>query len=208
MKQVQRLAVPIALICGAVVFLCAHVLLQGANWPVAWELAADAGLYLLSAFAVRSLIDNRSRQELQTDAYAEEAEAKVRTVRASLRQARDGAKRIKNPNVTQLVAQIADDTELLIDKIRDASPATLQSSAVILSGHLESLNVVIRQYGEIEQRSRYFDDPATKLKAGEDALHGFEEFLVKSIKLLEQGDTLNYAVALKGLEATQYSALT
>jgi hypothetical protein len=207
-KSLQRLAVPIALIGGAVVFLCAHVLLQRANWPLGWELIADAALYLLSAFAIWSLIDNRSRQELETDAYADEAEERVRTVRAALRQARDGAKKIANPNVKQLVAQIAGDTDLLIDKIRAANPGTLQSSAVILSGHLESLNVVIQQYAEIERQARYFDDPEAKLQAGEAALHGFEEFLAKSIKLLEQGDTLNYAVALKGLEATKYSALT
>jgi hypothetical protein len=200
--------VPIALLSGAVVFLCAHLLLQRANWPLGWELVADAGLYLLSAFAVWSLIDNRSRQEMETDAYADEAEERVRMVRASLRQARDGAKKIANPNVTQLVAQIAGDTELLIERIREENPATLQSSAVILNGHLESLNVVIQQYAEIERRARYYDDPETKLRAGEQALHGFEDFLVKSIKLLEQGDTLNYAVALKGLEATKYSALT
>jgi hypothetical protein len=207
-KIAQRFAVPVALICGAVVFLCAHVLLQRANWPLAWELAADAALYLLTAFAVWSLIDNRSRQELESDAYADEAEERVRMVRTSLRQARDGAKRIRNPNVVQLIEQICGDTALLIDRIREASPNTLQSSATILGGHLESLNIVIRQYAEIEQRPRYFDDPETKLRAGESALHGFEEFLVKSIKLLEQGDTLNYAAALKGLEATQYSALT
>src|SRR5262249_7947542 len=150
---------PVALICGAVVFLCAHLLLQRANWPLGWELAADAGLYLLTAFAVWSLIDNRSRQELETDAYADEAEERVRMVRASLRQARDGAKQIRNPNVVQLIEQIRGDTALLIDRIREASPNTLQSSATILGGHLASLNIVIRQYAEIEQRPRYFDDP-------------------------------------------------
>ncbi|MBA3945092.1 MAG: hypothetical protein H0X37_11085 [Herpetosiphonaceae bacterium] len=203
-----QLAVPVALLGGVAVFGATFLVLRSANWSLVISLLVASVLFLLAATGVWLMVDTRSTRQVEFDVYSAEAELKVRAVLKQLSEIRRHAATIVAPQTKQLIEQECADTEVLITRIRERNSNALLSTATILQGHIANLVVVIDQYVDIQQHPRYFDAPDEKLRQGEAAIAGFADFLVKSIKLVERGDTLGYDVALKMLEATKYSALT
>src|SRR5262249_663330 len=137
-----------------------------------------------------------------------ETDQKLRQALQRLKEIGSYKGKIKDQATAELVQQIGVDTRALFDRVRERSPNTMQSTVVIVSGHLDSIAAVARQYVDIQDNPRYHDNAEQLLRDGSAALKSFEEFLLNSIKLIERGDTLGYTTTLKQLEATRYAVIS
>jgi predicted PurR-regulated permease PerM len=209
MKDRTQRAITIALGVGAAAFIAALFLLQAiANWSVLAALIGAIVAFILAAAGAWLIADSRGTQQLQLDAYAVETQQKMQEALAKLAALRAYIPQIHDQETAHLLGQVCDDVEKLFERIRTNNANSLLSSAVIMSGHLTSLQWVFDQYIDIQQNPRYFDNPAEKFQKGGEALRSFDQYVMNSIRLLETGQNAQFEVAIKQLEASQYSALT
>ena len=171
-------------------------------------LAGAVFAFVLAAVGSWLIVDSRSGQQLQLEAYALETQQKMREALTKLAALRAYIPQINDQETARLLGQVCDDVEKLFERIRTNNANSLQSSAVIMSGHLTSLQWVFEQYVDVQQYPRYFDNPDEALRKGAQALRSFDQYVVNSIRLLETGQNAQFEVAIKQLEASQYSALT
>ncbi|MBE3558508.1 MAG: 5-bromo-4-chloroindolyl phosphate hydrolysis family protein [Ktedonobacteraceae bacterium] len=206
--NISRYAIPIALGAGVVVFVIAFLLLGQAHWSPLVTLIAATVLFLLTALGTWFVVDSRSARQVEFDAYALEAGQKVHETRQKIEQIRRYVAQIKAPQTAVHVRQICADAEALLIRLQEKNPNTLLSSATELSGVLDELALLLDKYVDMQNYPRYYEDAPLKLQEGQAAIAAFEEFVVNSVRLVEQGETLRYDVARKMLEAKKFTRLT
>jgi hypothetical protein len=203
-----RLAIPIALGGGAVTFVIAFFLFRNANWSVLPALLISLVLFVLATVGIWYLTDSRSSRQVDLDAYALQAEQKVQAVLRQVQQIRLLAKEIQNHQITALIQDMCNDVEELLRRIRQHNPSTLLSSATTLDGYIVRMVPLVEKYIDIANYKRYYEYPDQKLQEIQGGFSSFDTYLVNSIKLITQGQSLVLDVDLQMLEAAQYRRLT
>ena len=207
MNGLTRYAIPIALLTGTGVFILAFLVLRGTHLSPLVAIIIPAVLFVIVTAVVWFVVDGRTSKQAQLDAYRLEAEAKAHAALAQVSTIRKFVGQIKSPQVAQLLTQTCDDAVQLFDRIRSGNPNSLTSSATIMLEHLKALQGMLQQYVDIQDHPRFHDNGAEKLAQAQQAIAGFDQFLVNSIRLIEKGENVTFEVDLKQLDATRFDAL-
>jgi hypothetical protein len=184
----HRLAAPAALVIAIAVFAVVFVLTRSLLWPPLLAAAAAVGAYLM--------LDDRSRLRVQSDTYADEAQAKVdealKVVRGIERLNRD----VRGPAARTALESACRYVPELFDRVRAKSPNSLYSTASQIAGHLTSLDGAVRQYLDIQRKPELYTDPEGLKRSGEAAFQRFADFALDSVRLVNQGDIAQYKANL------------
>jgi hypothetical protein len=206
--KLTKFAVPIALVAGVIAFAITFVLLSSAYWSPLLAALISLGILSLVSFAVWRLLDNRTDREAEQDAYTWEADRKVREVLAKVEQIRRYTRQISEYNVAETLEQMCEDVEQLVRRIKQRNPSGLLSQATTLDGYLVRMVPLVEKYIDITDYQRYYGSPQKKLQEIKEGFQSFDEYVVKSITLLEEGQQLILNVDLKMIEAAKYTRLT
>jgi len=206
--KLTKLAIPIALVAGVVAFAITFVLLQAAYWSTLLALLISLGILALVAWGVWKLLDNRTDRQVEQDAYALEADRKVREVLAKIGQIRTYTRQISERSVFETLQQMCADVEQLVTRIKQKNPTGLLSQATTLDGYLVRMVPLVEKFIDITSHQRYYENAQRQLQEIKGGFSSFDEYVVKSITLLEEGQQLILNVDLKMLEATKYTRLT
>jgi hypothetical protein len=206
-KALTRFAIFIALGGGAITFVVAFFLLQRANWPVVTALLISLVLFALATVGIWLMADSRSARQVEMDAYALQAEQKAHAVLEQVQQVRSLLQRIQNYQSRTTLNEMCNDVEELLRRIQKHYASDLLSSATTLDGYIIRMLPLIEKYIDIEGYARYYESPQQKLQEIQEGFQSFDNYLVNSIKLINQGQNLVLDVDLKMLEAARYRRL-
>lgn len=185
----HKLAAPLALVAAAVVFLGVFALTRSLLWPPLLAVGAALGVYLM--------VDDRSPLQAQSDSYLDEANRKVeealRTVRAVARLSRD----VRAPKARAALESACTIVPELFERVRQASPNSLYSTASQVGGHLASLEGAVKQYLDVQRNPVLYKDAEALKTSGEQAFQRFAEFALDSVRLVNQGDIAQYTANLE-----------
>src|SRR5262249_43814015 len=116
--KLTKLAIPIALVVGVVAFAITFILLSAAYWPTLLGLLISLGILVLVSWGVWKLLDNRTDRQVEQDAYALDADRKVREVLAKIGQIRTYTRQISENSVVETLQQMCADVEQLVTRIK------------------------------------------------------------------------------------------
>jgi hypothetical protein len=125
-------------------------------------------------------------------------------VKELLKKLLDARQEVRDQSLNNLLVQICTDCEAYFAR---ASRQGKQDSADVeaFTRHLHSLNDVLVRYVDIQDNSRYFEDADELLQSGYEAIEGFAELVLNSIKRDGRRGLTNFNVDTKILSAQRYS---
>ncbi|MEL4505179.1 5-bromo-4-chloroindolyl phosphate hydrolysis family protein [Luteococcus sp. H138] len=182
-----------ALLVAALVFVAMFALLADATDLI--RLFGPAVLAVMAAGGTKLMLQ-RSAAQISDEAYRDDAKGQMRACLDLVAQIRENASRARSNSLRNQVERMAQVVPELLRRVERTSPTSLYSSASQLRTHLESLDGVVRTFGDIEKNPAFYDRPQEQLVAGEQAVHRFVEFATDSIKLVNQGDLAAYQANL------------
>lgn len=189
----KRHSTLVALLAAAVVYLVMFGVLADATDLI--RLLGPAVLAVMAAGGTKLML-KRSAAQITDEAYRDDAKGQMRACLDLVGQIRDNARRAQSHSLRNEVERMAQVVPELLRRVERTSPTSLYSSASQLRTHLESLDGVVRTFGDIEKNPSFYDDPQAQLVAGEQAVRRFVEFATDSIKLVNQGDLAAYQANL------------
>jgi hypothetical protein len=185
----SKLATPVALLAAVAVFFGVFVFTHSLLWSPILAIGTAVGVYLM--------LDDRSRHQVESDNYVEDAHRKVseamRVTREILRLSRE----VAAPAARNALESACHYVPELFDRVRATSPNSLYSSASQMAGHLTSLQGAVTQYLDIQRKPHLYADPQGLMKSGEAAFQRFAEFSLESVRLVSQGDIATYKANLE-----------
>ncbi|WCC79352.1 hypothetical protein O6R08_07375 [Cutibacterium equinum] len=193
-RRARTVASAAVLAAVAVVFIVMMIILDAVA-PVP-RLAISTGLAIATAVGV-SLVMWRSPAQITDDSYNDDAEDKVRSCHRIVDEITSQGRSLDSASMKSLVRQISKVVPDLLDRVKEASPSALYSTASQLEGHLRSLSGVVNTYRDVEEHPTYYKQPDEVLLAGEQATRRFLDFAVDSIRLINQGDLAEYRANLE-----------
>ncbi|MEV0805352.1 hypothetical protein [Micromonospora sp. NPDC050200] len=184
----HRLAAPVALAAAVAAFAGVFALTGSLLWSPLLATAIAIGLYLM--------VDDRTAARIDSDSYADDANARVdealRVLRGIERLSRD----VGRPEARRAIQDACRYVPELFDRVRDRSPDSLYSTAAQVGGHLRSLDGVVRQYLDIQRQPVLYHDPERLQRDGEVAFRRFADFALDSVRLVNQGEIAQYTANL------------
>lgn len=159
------------------------------------RLAGPTVLAVLAALGTKLML-TRSAAEITDHAYREDSRDQMKACLDLVGQIRASARQVRSASLKHQVHRMAQVVPDLLRRVERTSPSSLYSSSSQLRAHLESLDVVVRTFADIEGNPAYYDQPERQLASGEQAVARFVEFATDNIKLVNQGDLAAYQANL------------
>jgi hypothetical protein len=184
----RRLAAPVALVAAVAVFGLVYAFTSSLLWAPILAVAAAIGVYLM--------LDDRSRAQVSSDSYADEAQEKVDEALKLIRGIERLAKDVNTPGARKALESACHYVPELFARVRAKAPNSLYSTASQIGGHLRSLDGAVRQYIDIQRQPVLYSDPQALRSSGEEAFQRFADFALESIRLINQGDLAQYKANL------------
>jgi hypothetical protein len=184
-----KLATSIALVAAVIIFAAVFVLTESLLWSALVAAAGAIGVYLM--------MDARTRKQVESDTYADDAEQKVDETLRLVREIRKLSRDVTSTAARGSLESACQYVPELLDRVRTNSPNSLYSSASQIGAHLASLVGVVRQYLDIQRKPAFYKEPEELQRQGEDAFRRFTEFAFDSVQLVNQGDIAAYKANLE-----------
>jgi hypothetical protein len=142
------------------------------------------------------------RRSLETDQEEVKFKASPGEVRDVLRKIQDQAPQIHDPGMRGSVMQAVSDTESYFR--RSANSTSQNRDADIFVMHLKSVRDVLTRYIDVQENPRFYDNPEELMGKGFEAINGFNEFVLQSIKDGRRSDLTQFNVDTDILSAQRY----
>jgi hypothetical protein len=114
--------------------------------------------------------------------------------------------KIQDPALRETITQMVRDTEVVFRRLRaNATPVTVETTSASFEGYLQSVLSVLDQYIDVQENTRYYDNPQGALADGRDAINGFAEYVLNSAKRAGRQDLTQFRVNTKILSAQKYA---
>lgn len=109
--------------------------------------------------------------------------------------------RIEDPDLRSLLLQIARDTEEYFQR----NTAKKDADAVAFERHFAAIEKVISKYIDVQNNQRYFDEPYQLMRRGHEAVAGFGDFVLNSVKRGTRQDLIDFRVDTDILAAQKHA---
>ncbi len=193
-------AILVALVAAAVIFTGIYLFTTSVVGGAVAGLAAGAGAYFLLA--------RSATIQLGPDNYVEDADRKVEEALVMVREIKALGRGITAPVARGLLDMACTTVPDLLARVKANSPNSLYSSASQIGAHLDSLQGAVRQYIDIQNKPAFYKDPEALKATGEQAFRRFTEFVVDSVRLVNQGDIAAYRANLETVAPPKMPELT
>lgn len=157
-------------------------------------------MFFVAAFFAWSLFFGKNREA--GDIQEVKFKASPGGVRDILRKIQDLAPRINDPHMRESVMQAISDTEAYFR--RSVQSNSQKRDADIFVAHLTSVKDVLNRYVDVQDNQRFYDNPEMLLDKGLEAITGFNEFVLQSIKDGRKSDLTQFNVDTDILRAQKY----
>jgi hypothetical protein len=194
------LATWLALAAAVVLYLVLYLLTSSWLWSALLAAIGSIGLYLM--------LDARTKAQVDSDTYADDAEEKTREVLKVVKEIRDLSRQITAPAARGSLESACASVSELLERVKVHSPDSLYSSASQIGAHLASLHGVVTQYLDIQRKPTFYKDPKTLMAAGDEAFRRFSEFALESVHLVNAGDLATYRANLETVAPPKLPELT
>jgi hypothetical protein len=124
-------------------------------------------------------------------------------VRDVLRKIQDLIPRVEDSRMRESARQAISDTEEYFR--RSADSASRKHDADVFAAHLKSVRDVLTRYIDVQDYPRFYDDSEELMSKGLEAVNGFGEFVLRSIKAGRRSDLTQFNVDTDILSAQKYS---
>lgn len=185
----HKLAGPAGLGTAVAVFFGTFALTRSPLWASLLAAGAALGVYLM--------VDDRTPGQVGDDTYREEAERRAEEALRSIRGIQRQSREVRAPAARAALEAACRYVPELFDRVRAASPDTLYSTASQVGGHLTSLDEAVRQYLDVQRNPVLYRDAEALTSSGERAFERFAEFVLESVRLVNQGDIARYRANLE-----------
>jgi 5-bromo-4-chloroindolyl phosphate hydrolysis protein len=184
-----RLATGAALASAVAIFTGVFLITTSLLWSAVIATAGSIGVYLM--------MDARTKVQVESDDYADDAERKVSEALQLVRDIRKLSNDVTAPAAKASLQNACQYVPELFERVKANSPNSLYSTASQIGAHLTSLLGVVKQYLDIQRKPALYKDPDALKASGDDAFRRFADFTIESVRLVNQGDLATYRANLE-----------
>lgn len=173
------------------------------SFPVVPAIAGGSLLLVIAVF-VTALIRRSRRRSLLDPNGRLKFKKSPESVRVMLDKISELRKQVDSNEVRAIIRQFQLDTEAFFSRV-NLSRDDQAEQVRVFRNNLEAVQKVLIRYIDVQDNTRYWDNPQELLASGEDAFSGFAEYVLNNIKQGGRRDLTDFRVDTKILSAQRYT---